>query len=66
MINYKTDCYFYNEDRDMGAIISTCSYDPNNWIWGECKCFNCQNYLSKKEANKIIRNYFNKEVNNNE
>ena len=63
---YKTNCYFYNQDYDMGATISTCSYNPNNWVWGKCECLNCQNYLSKKDDNKIIRNYFNKEVNSNE
>lgn len=54
MNTYKTDCYFYNEDYDMGAIISTCGADPNNFVWGKCECSKCKKFLSKADVDKII------------
>jgi len=69
MNTYRTDCYFYNEDYDMGAIISTCGADANNFVWGKCECSKCKKFLSKADVSKIIREYLKnkeKENNNNE
>ena len=60
MNTHRTNCYFYNQDYDMGAIISTCGADPDNFVWGKCECFQCKNFLSKADANKIVRKYLKK------
>lgn len=50
---YKRDCYFYHEDFDMGATIPYCTYD--NKGFGHCSCKDCDHFLDKAEANKIVR-----------
>lgn len=49
----KTDCYFYFEHCDMGANISCCSNHFFNL--GYCPCEECNNYLSKANADKAIK-----------
>jgi hypothetical protein len=51
--DYKQDCYFYSEDHDMGATIRCCTY--SKIVYGECPCKGCNYYLSKSDADKIVR-----------
>lgn len=53
----KTDCYFYEEEKDMGATVPCCSYYGG---YGNCPCENCEKHFSKKDAYKIIRDYIDK------
>lgn len=55
---YKTDCYFYEEVRDMAAHIPTCNYHGK---LGYCKCKDCPKYISRKEAFKMVREKVDKE-----
>ena len=55
---YKEDCYFYEETKDMGAIIRYCTQGEIQW--GYCPCEECDKYISDIEANKIIRKYIEK------
>jgi hypothetical protein len=55
---YKEDCYFYEETKDMGAIIRYCTQSEIKW--GYCPCEKCDKYISNAEANKIIRKYVEK------
>lgn len=50
---YKENCYFYGETHDMGATIRYCTRKEIKW--GDCPCENCHNFLSKSEADKIVR-----------
>jgi len=52
-LDYNEDCYFYNEDYDMGATIRFCTYSKIEF--GLCPCKGCTHYLSKNDADKIIR-----------
>ncbi len=55
---YKEDCYFYNETNDMGAKIRFCTRKEIEW--GYCPCEKCDHFLSKEEADIIIRSALNK------
>lgn len=52
---YKKDCYYYYEEQDMHAHIPCCSvsgeFEPKN-----CDEF-CRNYISKKQANDLIKEH---------
>lgn len=50
---YKEDCYFYHEVRDMCAIIPTCNYYSR---LGYCPCNNCEKYFKKSETYETIKN----------
>ena len=54
----KRDCYFFSEEHDMGARIQTCLY--SDVVFGKCECPGCTNFLSKTEADKIVRAAINK------
>lgn len=54
-VKERTDCYFYHEEHDMGARIPFCSY--HNKEFGHCPCKDCDKFLSKSEADKIINEY---------
>lgn len=56
---HKTDCYFYAEERQMGGIISTCSY--HNKGLGYCPCEGCKKYISKSDVSNIIKETVDKE-----
>lgn len=56
---YKTDCYFYAEERQMGGIILTCSY--HNKGLGYCPCEGCKKYISKSDVSNIIKETVDKE-----
>lgn len=55
----KEDCYFYEEDNDMGARIPFCTYHGG---YGECPCKGCDKYISKANARKIIMEHIKNEV----
>ena len=50
----KRDCYFYSEYADMGAHIPCCG---NNEGLGNCPCEECTDFLSKNDADKVVREY---------
>ena len=54
---YKEDCYFYGETHDMGATVRFCTRGEIEW--GHCPCEKCDRFLSKEEADKIIRSSIN-------
>ena len=54
MAERKTDCYFYEEIRDMGALIPTCTYQDE---LGYCPCNKCKYYIRRSEADRIIINF---------
>lgn len=56
---YKEDCYFYGEEHDMGATIRFCTREKIEW--GYCPCEKCDRFLSKEEADKIVRSNINSE-----
>lgn len=49
--DFKTDCYFYTEDHDMGATIPWCSRDHK--IIERQKCNGCKGYIAKSEIYKV-------------
>lgn len=54
-INYRKDCYFYHESQDMHAYVPNCCFDKN-YAYGFCPCSeNCENYISKSEVSKLVR-----------
>lgn len=48
----KTDCYFYSEEKDMGANISSCDYYMR---LGYCPCDFCDKYIKKTDVYSIVR-----------
>lgn len=55
MTEHREDCYFYYESQEMGAHVPNCAYDEK-YEYGFCPCNNdCKNYISKKEAYKLIK-----------
>lgn len=56
---YREDCYFYHAEPSMGGCIPCCSLHTG---LGNCPCTNCNKFLSKSDAFKIILNYVNKEA----
>lgn len=56
---YKEDCYFYYNVKDMGANISCCNLHKG---LGNCPCENCDKFLSKSDAFKVILDCVNKEA----
>lgn len=60
----KTNCYFYFEFHDMGAHIPCCTFEE--YPLGKCPCDECTNYLPKKEASKIVREYLKNKGSNKE
>lgn len=38
----KRDCFFYDEDHNMGATIPCCSYHGG---YGNCPCDGCEKYF---------------------
>lgn len=53
----RTDCYFYNEEIDMGAIVSTCYYE--NYPFGYCPCEGCNNFVDRSKTYGIMKEYVN-------
>ena len=56
--DHKTDCYFYHEEPDMGAHIPCCNY--KNFGYGICPCKECEHYLSKTDAYRLIKMFVDK------
>ena len=52
---YRDDCYFYGEEKDMGAIIRYCTREEIEW--GHCPCEKCDKFLSTRDADRIIRKH---------
>jgi len=50
--DYKTDCYFFVEDIDMGARIPWCSYDHK--IIQHSECDKCKNYIQKRTVYEMV------------
>ena len=59
----KTDCYFYEETKDMGATIMYCCAQ-SEIEWDYCPCEKCDKYISNAEVNKIIREFIEKRMKN--
>lgn len=51
---YKEDCYFYIEVKDMAANIPTCDYYTQ---LGYCPCNECKKYVKRSEVYKIVRKF---------
>ena len=49
--DFKTDCFYYSEDIDMGAIIPWCSHEHTTLEAMECN--GCKNYISKREVYEV-------------
>ena len=47
----KEDCFYYREEKQMGATIPCCSKHSG---LGNCPCENCDKYLSKADAYRIV------------
>lgn len=54
--DYKTDCYFYNEEHDMGARIPWCGYESDIKPLNKCPD-DCKNYIEKREVYTIVKNH---------
>lgn len=55
MNNYRTDCYFYYESQEMGALVPNCSYDTK-YEYGFCPCSeNCKHYISRKKVYELVK-----------
>lgn len=56
----KEDCFFYYEAQDMSASVPNCS--KKGKMFGDCPCFNsdCDSYISKKDAYKLVVNEVNR------
>ncbi len=50
----REDCFYYYNDHDMHATIPSCSKHLNEYYF---KCENCKNFISKKEAHKVVDDY---------
>ena len=59
MEKHKEDCYFYREERDMSAIIHTCSYYGK---MGYCPCDECNKYFKKCEVYGIVKKIVDEEA----
>ena len=64
MDEYKRDCFFYCDIRDMGGHIPTCGFDPTSEL-GYCPCNHCNTYISKKDAIQIVRDAVKEKENKN-
>lgn len=58
-INYhngkREDCYFYHEEKDMGATVPCCTYFGG---YGNCPCSNdCEKFVGKYDISKIAVEY---------
>lgn len=60
---YKTGCYFYHEEKDMGGTIPCCSYFGE---LGNCPCENCEKYIEQSKVFKLVKDIVDKEKNRNE
>lgn len=53
------DCYWYEEDKDMGATIPYCRlhklYGRNAFDIHYANRVACEDYISRKDADEIIR-----------
>ena len=58
--NYATDCYYYSEDKDMGASIPWCSHKHCIPEDGDCSK-NCKRYICTEEVTAIINRRFEEE-----
>ena len=47
----KTDCYHYYESQEMNAYVPNCVLETE---YGYCPCHECNRYISRKEARKIV------------
>ena len=54
----KRECYFYSEFCDMGALIPCCDLCGD---LGVCPCVEeeCDKFLDKADAHKIVMKYIN-------
>lgn len=50
----KTDCFFYEEVKDMGAHIPTCNYHHK---LGYCPCDGCMKYIKHIDVSNGVRKY---------
>ena len=50
----KENCHFYTEYLDMGGRIPCCTRYTQ---LGKCPCDNCNHFLDKVDAQKIIKKY---------
>ena len=48
----RTDCFFYTEDKDMGATIPWCT--SKKTVCGLQQCNGCQDFISKAEVRDIV------------
>lgn len=46
--DFKTDCFHYTEDHDMGATIPWCGH--THTVIERKKCDNCKHYISKADV----------------
>ena len=50
-----SNCFWYDEDKDMGATIPCCVYFHE---YGHCPCStSCPHYISREDANNLVRKH---------
>ena len=50
--DFRTDCFYYIEDEDMGATIPWCS--SNKTICKPHQCDGCRDFISKAEVHDVV------------
>lgn len=49
--DYKQDCFFFDEEIDMGAIVHTCKrYEQ----YGYCPCQGCEGYRNRVDVFRAV------------
>lgn len=54
----KRDCFFYHEEKDMGATVPCCSYFNT---YSECPCDGCKKYIEMSKVFSIVKGVVDKE-----
>ena len=56
---FRRDCFWYDEEKDMGATLSFCEFHKQGIEPIEPElCYKCPKYLSSKDARDFIRKKF--------
>lgn len=50
--DFRTDCFYFVEDKDMGAIIPWCT--SKKTICEPHQCNGCQDFISKEEVRDVV------------
>lgn len=50
--DFRIDCFYYTEDKDMGATVPWCK--SKIMICEPQQCNGCQNFISKAEVHDVV------------